>query len=795
MPFKVSARTILLLGAELISSDAIAFYELIKNAFDAGSPRVDIDVVARMKFDTYSSHLQFIKSKLGEAVDNDKHSLQSCRDTICNDIDPSAPFVRRLKERVSDADSWERLLELLDTCNYIEIGDTGCGMSLDDLNNVYLTIGTSARLLQREEQRKRLIQEGANASQVRPILGEKGLGRLSAMRLGWRMRVVTSRAGEANWNVLTVDWREFMRDTEDLIEAIPVSPRLGRPKDNPDESGTRIRISALTSSWDKKKLEDIANTEFSKLTDPFTPNLRYPISLRYNNDGVNIRPLNKILFNYAHATVKASFSVNSGEPLLSGRINYLLRSREKTFAVDQAHLISVVGVPSLATLVSLGPCSVEFYWYNRRILGELEGIGDRKAVRNLLETWAGGLMVFRDGFRVNPYGNPDDDWLDLDRRALAVGGYKVNRRQIIGKVDISALRNPALTDQTNREGLRDCEEKRVLIHLLRHIVMSEFRPFLNSVDKELSAQETVTFEELEERVENEDSNVEHNMQLLLRKYPDVKKDVQIVNTIRDSINRIREMMKEAKQLADSFEKDRTQILHLAGLGLMVEILAHELNRATQHTLMTLAEDEQRRTSRDTESLLNTLQEQLKTLQKRLRILDPLSTAGRQVKERFDLVEWVREILSSHEAQFGRHHIKCSPLRVVPASSAKSLQVHMVKGMVVQILENLLSNSVYWLDQQRKLDRNFLPEITITIDTQAKEIIIVDNGPGIPISRKGEMFQPFVTTKPPGEGKGLGLYISREIARYHGAELFLSDERTVHDDCLNTFVLSLEVSQK
>jgi signal transduction histidine kinase len=120
---------------------------------------------------------------------------------------------------------------------------------------------------------------------------------------------------------------------------------------------------------------------------------------------------------------------------------------------------------------------------------------------------------------------------------------------------------------------------------------------------------------------------------------------------------------------------------------------------------------------------------------------------------------------------------------------------MVKGMVVQILENLLSNSVYWLDQQRKLDRNFLPEITITIDTQAKEIIIVDNGPGIPISRKGEMFQPFVTTKPPGEGKGLGLYISREIARYHGAELFLSDERTVHDDCLNTFVLSLEVSQK
>src|SRR5207253_9585898 len=69
--------------------------------------------------------------------------------------------------------------------------------------------------------------------------------------------------------------------------------------------------------------------------------------------------------------------------------------------------------------------------------------------------------LFRS-FRVNPYGDPEDDWLDLDRRALASAGYKVNRRQIIGKVEISSILNPGLVDQTNREGIRDSEEKQAL---------------------------------------------------------------------------------------------------------------------------------------------------------------------------------------------------------------------------------------------------------------------------------------------------------------------------------------------
>ena len=795
MSFKVSARTILMLGAELISSDSIAFYELIKNAFDAGSRRVDIDVVVRINYDVCKSRRELIQSERNKTRnESDKEqAIGRFRMALLADVDSSAPQSKPLKDQITGATSWDDLIKVLDNANYIEIKDTGHGMSFDNLNDVYLTIGTRSRFKEREEQRTRLIRD-TDESSFRPILGEKGLGRLSTMRLGWYLHVETTKASESNWNVLEIDWRDFTRDTDDLIEAIPVSPSIGQIKNDSNVSGTRILISELTSRWDKKKLEGIATREFSKLTDPFTPGLRYPISLRYNNDVVIIRPLNKILFEYAHATVDVKFTIDDEKPLLVGKVNYLLGKREKTFSIDQTHLLSMTGGSSPTALTSLGPFSANFYWFNRRLLKEIEGIGDQRQVLDLTRNWGGGLMVFRDGFRVNPYGSPDDDWLDLDRRAFAASGYKVNRTQIVGKVDISSIHNVALTDQTNREGLRDCEEKRILVKLLQHVMEAEFRIFLNEVDKEVKARETVTFSDLEERVENEELQIEQGVQLLMQKYPEVAKDTQIMAAINSSVVRIQEMMKDAKQLADVYENDRTKMLHLAGLGLMVEILAHEINRATQHTLTTLANGERGQLTLDTESLFTTLEAQLKTLQKRLRILDPLSTAGRQVKEWFDLIEWTEEIISSHEAQFQRHGIK-HHVSVEPEGSPKNLRVRMVKGMIVQIMENLLNNSIYWLDQERKFNGNFLPEINITIDTQKKAIKVSDNGPGIPPSRKEEVFQPFFTTKPPGEGKGMGLYISLEIAKYHGAELILSDTFSIHHDRLNTFILLLGGDEK
>lgn len=803
MPFRVNARTVLHLGAELISSDAVAFYELIKNAFDARSKRVEINVVVCIPHETY---LELRATLVDE--ERRKHTrirqeiINRIKQSFTNVINVAAPGAKSLKRKVSEIDTFDDLLVLLDGANYIEINDTGEGMSLKDLNDVYLTIGTRSRLEQREEQVRVLKRVGGkNVKDFRPILGEKGVGRLSAMRLGNFLRVKTSRKGEARWNILEVDWSRFSHASDELITEIDISPQRGELKKEPSQSGTSLHISALASAWTKGDLDKIANYQFSKLTDPFDPESQYKIVLRFNGELIPIPDLNEILFEEAHATVEAEYIIMNGadslgaNPIFTGEINYILRNRRMEFEIDGEDLINFAGLSPthIRPMISLGPFRMKLYWFNRKLLTQAEGVTDAKLVQNLVKQWAGGLMVYRDGFRVYPYGDPEDDWLDLDSKALSAGGYKVNRQQIVGKVDISSILNPKLVDQTNREGLRDSEEKQVLIHLLQWI-LKRFRLFMDEIDRKAQAKEPLLdFSDLESRVARQEKLAQLSVRSLVQKHKSFSDDPSLV-AIQESLAGIRSLMKQAKSLAESYVKDREQFVHLAGNGLMMEIIGHELTRATNHALTTLAETDRDDLPEDVESLFSTLKAQLNTLQKRLRVLDPLSTRGRQRKTIIDIIAVVQDVLKSHDAQFRRHDINLE-FYVEPQRTNPSLRMNAVEGMVIQILENLISNSVYWLDRRKQRSKDFVPEIIVTINTQTKTIYFSDNGPGIRPERKEEIFQPFISTKPAEEGKGLGLYISREIAKYNGAELYLSNEPTMHPDRLNTFALVMEANNK
>ena len=419
MSLRVMARTVLHLGAELISSDGIAFYELIKNAFDAGSPRVDIDVVVRLPHDVYRSHVQLVQAER-QAQRNKRELEEAIEERKCaalRDIDGSAPGADALRKQLMVAKTWEQLLEALDEANCIDFKDTGSGMRKRELEEVFLTIGTRSRL---ESARHDQTRPG------RPMSGEKGIGRFSTMRLGSRLRVESSTKHEDNWNLLEIDWRLFSHDSEALVEDIDIRLMSGRTKEDPTSSGTLIRVYGLASRW-SEELVEIASAEFSRLTDPFLPKLRYPLSLRFNGHHVTVPTFEKILFEQAHAVVEAEYKVAIDGPAFTGRINYVLRRREKSSRCSYQI--------SSALPVCLRPFCRAWARFPYSSTGltarsslPSRGIGDKRAVQALVNRWSGGLMVFRDGFRVNPYGSPDDDWLDLDRKALASAGYKVNRK-------------------------------------------------------------------------------------------------------------------------------------------------------------------------------------------------------------------------------------------------------------------------------------------------------------------------------------------------------------------------------
>ncbi|MGH6917137.1 MAG: sensor histidine kinase [Geminicoccaceae bacterium] len=150
---------------------------------------------------------------------------------------------------------------------------------------------------------------------------------------------------------------------------------------------------------------------------------------------------------------------------------------------------------------------------------------------------------------------------------------------------------------------------------------------------------------------------------------------------------------------------------------------------------------------------------------------------------------VRQILEGRAAQFARHRID-----VDVKAPATRWRIKAVKGMVIRIIENLLENSVYWLKIEGRRSRGFSPAITVELDPHTCELSVTDNGPGVAPDRAQIIFEPFVTSKPPGQGRGLGLYISREMARYHDWELALAPDETLHRGRLDTFVLRMDLNE-
>jgi len=775
MHFKITARTILQLGSELISSDAIAFYELIKNSFDAGSKNVEVRIVSRIS----KEQIARILVRCKDLIENEhsKETLKDLKETALAALDQETYEIGHIKERLETCNTLDELVNILKKANFILIKDWGDGMSMEDLQDIYLTIGT----------RNRRIQRANPSNEKRPILGEKGLGRLSVMRLGDGLRVETTQAGESYENELNIDWGLFSHDSDALLESIILEPKIGKLKPDPQVKGTKIFIYDLHSEWSNSKLLEIAQSQLTRFIDPFSKKNRDFIKLWFNRQPVILSGIDKKLFDYAHAVVKADLHFDeNNDPVFSGEIDYKTYDRQTTFSLSGTHLASVINLPGYVEgLRKLGAFSTEFYWYNRKLLTKSAGVLEADYIKELVATWGGGLMVYRDGFRVNPYGGPNDDWLMLDPTALASPGYKLNRRQLVGKVDISSASNPLLLDQTNREGLRENQEKESLVRLLQYLIWKELKTYLDDIkkaeDENLAA---LSIHDIEKRINIGQNQVKAAVAHLRQAYPEINVETEALDTIEQVLNESANLFKIAKASSDVLEDRLKTTIDLAGLGLMVDVIAHELNRSTEHALVTINSLNLNAPDK-IPSVMNTLKVQLKTLQTRLKVIDPLGPSGRQQKTMTDLKKLIRETFANHISQFERHKIL---YEISDKSTSEMWNIKVVPGMIVQILENLISNSVYWIKQEQNINRTFSAKIKLVIDRDEEKISFTDNGPGIPRDKREEVFRPFVSTKPPGAGKGLGLYISKEIAKYHNASLSLLDN---NDKYLNTFVLNIK----
>ena len=782
MNFSFEARTLLELGKELISTDEVALYELIKNAVDAGSPKVEIDIRSTLAHTDYREAVRQVRESrraLSEVTAFVRGKMED---------DEGGWGARCLAEldRTTDRDTYvERLDAHYARLNSIEIRDSGEGMSFSDLGDVYLRIGT--------RHRRRQNEGGATK------LGDKGIGRLSAMRLGDLLTVETSKAGERCWNVLEVDWRVFSHSEDLLVQDIEIAPERGSKKKDRNDHGTSIRIQRLNQDWTWVRFNELLDGKIARFMDPFEAGLANRLLIaRHNGRRVMIPSIPKALLKHAHAICRATFRFDGEDPVIEGKVDYRERQRATVVEARGSEVMTVSRTArkrrakrghaafeekpiSRDALVRLGGFDLEIYWYNRRIVESIEGLTEnRTASRTEIARWSGGPMLYRYGFRVLPFGDPDDDWISLDKRAFGAAGFKLNRQQVFGRIRIQTPHR-YLSEQTNREGLVQSEVSDALTRLVMWIVHVEFRSFINEIDR----QEKLRFRK--EQLEN--NQILRAEKALVRAVSDLRGmlDGQYERELDEVLGTAMDLREEAlgvlnrlDEVETQSKEDREQFVYLAGVGLMTEFIFHELERAVSHTMRMISEVGVTGTS------VSTLREQLQTLHKRVAAFDELTGEKRQTKTRFDLCDLVREVLGNHEREFARHSIQC-----VLDLPEVEFTIRAVRGMVIQILENLVVNAAYWLKRQAEYEEGFAPRLAVKVDHVARHVIVQDNGPGVPVARTERIFQPFVTTKPSGMGKGLGLFIARDMAEYHGWSLDVeSVAGRMRSNRVNGFVLQM-----
>lgn len=779
--FRITARTVLELGSELISSDIIAFYELIKNGFDART-KAGVDV----KFDIVLTRRAFLR--LQSTIDG-KASLSELKKLIKAELLPTASeaayddFAALIDEATTKQELTKNLDQAQRRLNTITVTDTGSGMSLEDLDGSFLVIGTPSR--------KREVEAAlARGDQSTPYLGEKGIGRLSAMRLGERLLVETARSTDEKLNRLEIDWTEFS-NVDAMLDQIAVAPTKGGKKPNAEWSGTALTISDLVENWTETRVREMADYEFARLTDPFANATTRPrIAIFWNGERVGIPIMSGALLDAAHARVSGTYELVDGAPVLTCTFEALdlgfEHPREKqtvklTEEDLQATIIGKDGPVEDSALRTIGPFSFEAHWYNRRRLGAIDTIGEQKAVRELQQKWS-GILLFRDRFRVFPYGEDEDDWLELDRRALRRSGYTLNKTQFIGRVNISRIANPQLLDQTNREGLRETSEQYVLLEVLRYAVQDMLGKFMKDVERQYKHQK-VDLSDAQAQVTKLEDRAKNAIRQLKRLTP--SEGDEAIEELQQTLFEFSEFAARARQRIAEVEQESRQMIEMAGVGLMVEVVAHELARSSENALKALAHMKGRDVPDRLRSYFNTLQAEMKSVSKRVRVLDPMSVSGRQRSEVFPLDEVIRDAIEAHHAQFKRHKID-----VITDLTSRPLRIRAVKGMIVQIIENLISNSVYWLDMRAEREPSFKPKISISLESDPPVMMYEDNGRGIAPENRDQVFKMFFSLKDTRRRRGLGLYIAREAAMHNGGTLELDEKRDPDTGRLHKFVLEL-----
>lgn len=650
--------------------------------------------------------------------------------------------VVELVKNAYDADARDVTVEFEgnpDSPTRIIIKDNGHGMDLDTVLNAWLEPGTIA---------KKRAEHSPNG---RTYQGAKGIGRFASARLGRTLMMETTKLGVPNSIIVIMSWGRF--DDDSFLDEISVEYEVRDAP--PEECGTRLTIEQLPADrWGEEQYEQL-HARLSRLISPFNEVEDFKITLEIPGHAewsgkVETPDL------VAHPKYWLNGNIDS-EGFLSGEIAIEGRGVQK---------LSALQIASKGRRPICGPFRVEIRAWDRDREG-LEPIAARESlsiaqVRKTLNTYC-GVSIYRDGFRVHPYGETGNDWLSLDLRSRQNPVRNLANNQIIAAIRISRSENPQLQDRSTREGM---------IKNLEHSDLEEwFKQVLTKLEEKRY--------EVRPRQEKADTS-----EPLFEPFDvsDTVKQVRATLGVEHPITRLVEEAK--KQIGDGVERVQevySRILMSAGVGHMVDIVLHEIgsplgkiNRELsilEKTLKDLLDEDDIEIVEQSIKAMKIWIEQIFNLRGRL---EPQKPGRRGRATSFDVLEEINLNVELFNTPIEKQKIKCK----ITAPKAP-IKVRMSRSSLGQIIANLLDNAIYWIEHTHGSGRGGNLHIALKALPKGFAISISDSGPGISAELRERVFEPYYSSKP--NGIGLGLYIARLVIEPYG-RLILSDKGTLDGAC-------------
>ncbi|MGB2678519.1 MAG: sensor histidine kinase [Candidatus Acidiferrum sp.] len=440
--------------------------------------------------------------------------------------------------------------------------------------------------------------------------------------------------------------------------------------------------------------------------------------------------------------------------------------------------------------------------------------------KNYIKRFA-GVSVYRDHFAIRM----EEDWLRLGQSWTSGRSYYgLKPANTIGYFELSAQHNPQLREKSDREGFLNTAASRGFLAItsecvaFANAVLTDCRrAFLRFKEQQLAneaklttawappdairalnqakqtakkAQTTLASTERNRKaaivkVRDSLNQLVHNATLPTSQLKAAQEAVRQLDEVVGEWERQRsiletqlEALKEDQLLTtallerfDQFKNQLSEVYEAVGLGLVAEGIAHEMGGILEELVQRTNRAAPRaKRSGDTALVgyIEAVRATVSAIRKQVSFLDPMLRGTREQRSTFSVASFVEEFIQLRRDRLARFDI--TPV----IQTEKDFIAHMSRGRLQQVLDNLTRNSEYWLRQSATTGRKSHGQITFQV--AAPHVIVSDSGPGVKPAMENVLFEPFVSGKPAGEGRGLGLFISRQLLQRDGCDLVLEPDR-------------------